>query len=150
MESGSRHAAAKGPEQGNPASPAVASICMRCAIAQWFDIAFKKQCGGECGLALCAGDFAAAFQYRGGAYYFPAASAERFALSGLEPGQKKTRPAEFGKHAEKNRKTRGRKKPKETEGNESLAKAEPPSPTKGPLRRDKSEAQGPLPMLRHN
>ncbi|MDR1541960.1 MAG: group II intron reverse transcriptase/maturase [Clostridiales bacterium] len=111
MENGSRHAATKGPEQGNPASPAVASICMHYALAQWFGIAFKKQCRGECGLALCAGDFAAAFQYKGDAYYFPPASAERFALFGLEPGQAKTRLAEFGKYAGKNRKTRGRKKP---------------------------------------
>jgi hypothetical protein len=111
MENGSRHATAKGPEQGNPASPAAASICMRCALAQWFGAAFKKQCRGECGLALCAGGFAAAFLYRGGAYYFPAASAERFAPFGLEPEQAKTRLAEFGKHAGKNRKTRGRKKP---------------------------------------
>ncbi|MDR1540335.1 MAG: hypothetical protein LBU32_20520 [Clostridiales bacterium] len=97
MESGSRRAAARGSGQGNPASPAIAGIYTRHALAQWLGVAFKRQCGGECGLAAYTGDFTAAFQYTGGAYHFPAASAERFALSGLGPGQARTGPTEFGK-----------------------------------------------------
>ncbi|MDR2648774.1 MAG: group II intron reverse transcriptase/maturase, partial [Clostridiales bacterium] len=64
VEDGKRHASAKGTEQGNLASPIIANIYMHYALAQWFDIVFKKQCRGECGLVIYADDFAATFQYR--------------------------------------------------------------------------------------
>jgi group II intron reverse transcriptase/maturase len=111
MENGTWHASTKGSEQGNLASPVIANIYMHYALAQWFDIVFKKQCRGECGLVIYADDFVATFQYRDDAYYFLTLLAERFAIFGLELEQSKTRLVEFGKYAEKNRKERHQRKP---------------------------------------
>ncbi|MDR1537379.1 MAG: group II intron reverse transcriptase/maturase [Clostridiales bacterium] len=112
VEGGKWRASGKGSEQGSLAPPTVANICMRCALAQWFDIAFKRQpCGGECGLAACAGDSAAAFQRKDGAERFLKAIADGFALFGLELERAKTRLAEFGGFAGENLKRRRQGKP---------------------------------------
>ena len=111
VEDGKWHASTKGTEQGNLASPIIANIYMHYALAQWFDIVFKKQCRGECGLVIYADDFVATFQYRDDAYLFLSEVSKRFATFGLELEQTKTRLVEFGKYAERNRKQRGQKKP---------------------------------------
>ncbi|MDR1539265.1 MAG: reverse transcriptase/maturase family protein, partial [Clostridiales bacterium] len=112
VEGGKWRASEKGSEQGSLAPPIIANIYMRCALAQWFDIVFKKQsCRGECGLAACADDFAAAFQYKDDAERFLKAIADRFALFGLELEQTKTRLVEFGRFAEENLKRRRQGKP---------------------------------------
>jgi hypothetical protein len=112
VEGGKWRASGKGSEQGSLAPPIIANICMHCALAQWFDIAFKKQsCRGECGLAACADDFAAAFHCKVDAERFLKAIADRFALFGLELEQTKTRLVEFGRFAEENLKRRRQGKP---------------------------------------
>jgi len=111
VEEGKWHATTKGSEQGNLASPIISNIYMHYTLAQWFDIVFKKQCKGECGLVIFADDFVATFQYESEAKRFLAAVAERFALFGLELEPNKTRLIEFGRFAERDRKARGQGKP---------------------------------------
>ena len=111
VEEGEWHATTKGSEQGNLASPIISNIYMHYALAQWFDIVFKKKCRGECGLVIFADDFVATFQYEYEAKRFLADVAERFALFGLELEMSKTRLVEFGRFAEENRKKRGQGKP---------------------------------------
>ena len=111
VEDGKWRATTKGSEQGNLASPIISNIYMHYALAQWFDIVFKKQCKGGCGLVIFADDFVATFQYENEANKFLTAVAARFALFGLELEPTKTRLIEFGRFAEKNRKTRGQGKP---------------------------------------
>ena len=111
VEDGKWHPTTEGSEQGNLASPIISNIYMHYALAQWFDIVFKKQCKGECGLVIFADDFVATFQYEAEAKRFLAAVAGRFALFGLELEQSKTRLIEFGRFAEENRKARGQGKP---------------------------------------
>jgi group II intron reverse transcriptase/maturase len=111
VEDGKWHATTKGSEQGNLASPIISNIYMHYALAQWFDIVFKKQCRGECGLVIFADDFVATFQYEVEAKRFLTAIADRFALFGLELEQTKTRLIQFGRFAEADRKARGQGKP---------------------------------------
>jgi len=84
---------------------------MHYALEQWFDIVYKKQCRGECGLVIFADDFVATFQYESEAKKFLSAVAERFALFGLELEPSKTRLIEFGRFAAIDRKARGQGKP---------------------------------------
>ena len=111
VEDGKWRATTKGSEQGNLASPIISNIYMHYALAQWFDIVFKKQCRGECGLVIFADDFVVTFQYEYEAKRFLKAVTDRFALFGLELEQSKTRLVEFGRFAEENRKARGQGKP---------------------------------------
>jgi len=111
VEEGKWHETSKGSEQGNLASPIISNIYMHYALAQWFDIVFKKQCRGECGLVIFADDFVATFQHESEAKRFLAAVADRFASFGLELEMSKTRLIEFGRFAEENRKARGLGKP---------------------------------------
>jgi len=111
VEDGKWHATTKGTEQGNLASPIIANIYMHYALAQWYDIVFKKQCKGESGLVIYADDFVVTFQYESDAKHFLEAVADRFAVFGLELEQSKTRLIEFGRFAEENRKLKGQGKP---------------------------------------
>jgi group II intron reverse transcriptase/maturase len=111
MENGKWQPTDKGTEQGNLASPVIANIYMHYTLATWFDIAFKKECKGECGIVIYADDFVATFQYRDDATKFLAAVKERFAKVGLELEPTKTRLIEFGRYAEQDRKERGEGKP---------------------------------------
>jgi len=111
VENGIWQPTIKGSEQGNLASPVIANIYMNYALAMWFDIMFKKECKGECGLVIYADDFVATFQYKEEAAKFLAAVQERFIRFGLELEQTKTRMVEFGRFAEQNRKARGEGKP---------------------------------------
>jgi len=111
VEDGKWRATTKGSEQGNLASPIISNIYMHYALAQWFDIVFKKQCRGECGLVIFADDFVATFQYESEAKRFLAEVAARFAFFGLELEPSKTRLIEFGRFAESDRKARGLGKP---------------------------------------
>ena len=111
VEEGKWHETTKGSEQGNLASPIISNIYMHYALAQWFDIVFKKQCWGECGLVIFADDFVATFQYESDAKRFLAAVAARFASFGLELELSKTRLIEFGRFAEENRRARNQGKP---------------------------------------
>jgi len=111
IEDGKWHATTAGSEQGNLASPIISNIYMHYALAQWFDIVFKKQCRGESGLVIFADDFVATFQYESEAKRFLKAVADRFALFGLELEQSKTRLIEFGRFAEVDRKARDQGKP---------------------------------------
>jgi len=111
VEDGKWRETTKGSEQGNLASPIISNIYMHYALAQWFDIVFKKQCKGECGLVIFADDFVATFQYESEARHFLTAIAVRFAEFGLELELSKTRLIEFGRFAEENRKARGLGKP---------------------------------------
>ena len=111
VEEGKWKPTTKGTEQGNLASPIIANIYMHYALALWFDVVFKKECKGECGLVIYADDFVATFQYKSEAEKFLQAIQERFALFGLELEPAKTRMVEFGRFAEQNRKERGEGKP---------------------------------------
>jgi len=111
VEEGKWSATTKGSEQGNLASPTISNIYMHYALAQWFDIVFKKQCKGERGLVIFADDFVATFQYEDQAKRFLKAVADRFTVFGLELELSKTRLVEFGRFAEENRKARGQGKP---------------------------------------
>ena len=111
VEDGKWHETTKGSEQGNLASPIISNIYMHYALAQWYDIVFKKQCWGESGLVIFADDFVATFQYESDAKRFLKAVAVRFAQFGLELEMTKTRLIEFGRFAEANRKARGQGKP---------------------------------------
>jgi len=111
VEDGKWQPTTKGSEQGNLASPIISNIYMHYTLAQWFDIVFKKQCRGDCGLVIFADDFVVTFQYKDDAERFLTAVAERFAAFGLELEMSKTRLIEFGRFAEENRRVRGQVKP---------------------------------------
>lgn len=84
---------------------------MHYALAAWFEVVFKKQCTGECGLVIYADDFVATFQHEKDATHFLSAVSERFALFGLELEPAKTRLLEFGRNAQANRNARHQAKP---------------------------------------
>jgi hypothetical protein len=143
VEGGKRRASGKGSEQGSLAPPAAANACMSRAPARRLDIAPKRRsCRGECGLAACADDFAAAFQREDGAERFLKAIADGFALFGLEPGQANTRPAEFGGLAGENLKRRREGKP---EAFDFLGSAQcRPKSRNGKFRAERKAARGKL------
>jgi len=97
----------KGTEQGNLASPVIANIYMHYALALWYEVQFNKSCKGMSGLVIYADDFVATFQYKDEAERFLKEIQERFALFGLELEPSKTRLVEFGRFAERDRKSRG-------------------------------------------
>ena len=111
VEEGKWQPTVKGTEQGNLASPVIANIYMHYGLALWFDKVYKKDCRGECGLAIYADDFVATFQYKEEAQRFLKAIEERFASMGLELEPTKTRLIEFGRFTEANRKSKGQGKP---------------------------------------
>ena len=111
VEGGKWQPTTKGSEQGNLASPVIANIYMHYTLVAWFEVVFKKDCKGECGLVVYADDFVATFQYKDEATRFLAAIRERFALVGLELEPSKTRLIEFGRFAEGDRSRRGDSRP---------------------------------------
>ena len=111
VEDGKWQPTTKGTEQGNLASPVIANIYMHYALALWFDVVFKKECKGECGLVIYADDFVATFQYKAEAEKFLSAVRERFSEFGLELEPTKTKLIEFGRYAEQNRREKGLGKP---------------------------------------
>ena len=111
VEDGKWQPTIKGTEQGNLASPVIANIYMHYMLALWFEVAFKKECKGECGLVIYADDFVATFQYKSEAEKFLEAVRERFAKFGLELEPSKTKLLEFGRFAEQNRREKGLGKP---------------------------------------
>ena len=111
MEEGKWQPTIKGSEQGNLTSPVIANIYMHYALVLWFEVEFKKECKGECGIVVYADDFVATFQYKSEATKFLAAVKERFATFGLELEPTKTKLVEFGRFAEHNRKERREGRP---------------------------------------
>ena len=112
VEDGGWRPTTRGSEQGNLASPVIANIYMLYALAIWFNVVFRKECKGECGIVIYADDFVATFQYKEEAAKFLAAVQERFSTKfGLELEPTKTRIVEFGRFAEQNRKDRGEGRP---------------------------------------
>jgi group II intron reverse transcriptase/maturase len=111
VEDGKWQPTNRGAEQGNLASPVIANIYLHYALALWFEMVFKKECKGECGLVIYADDFVATFQYKAEAEKFLTAIRERFAEFGLELEPSKTKLMEFGRFAEQNRRAKGLGKP---------------------------------------
>ena len=80
-----------GTPQGGIISPVLANIYLHYALDLWFEKVFRKDnCGGTAFLVRYADDFVAGFQYRGDAYRFRAALAERLGKFKLSLAEEKT------------------------------------------------------------
>jgi len=92
-------------------SPLLAHIYLHYVLDRWVIEWRKVQAKGEVVIVRYADDFVPGFQYRGEAERFLKQLGERMAEYGLELHPEKTRPIEFGRFAEANRKRDGAGKP---------------------------------------
>jgi group II intron reverse transcriptase/maturase len=100
-----------GTPQGAVASPLLANIYLHYVFALWVE-AWRKKCArGQVIVVRYADDTVMGFERRDDAERFLRDLGERMRKFGLELHPDKTRLIEFRRHAERNRKERGEKKP---------------------------------------
>jgi len=101
----------EGSGQGSVCSPVITNLYMHYVLMWWFEKKVKPQMRGYCGAVVYADDFAVCFQYKDDAEKFYERLERRMGHFGLELEESKTRPIEFGRFAEGNRRKRGEGKP---------------------------------------
>ena len=111
MENGKYLDREKGTAQGNGASPVLANVYLHYVLDLWFEKRVRNHAKGQCYLIRYADDFICCFQYRNEAELFLTELRDRMRKFGLELAEEKTKILEFGRFAERNRKTRGEEKP---------------------------------------
>jgi RNA-directed DNA polymerase len=110
MEDGS-WAETQGSPQGASVSPLLANVYLHYVLDLWADWWRKRHAHGDVIIVRFADDFIVGFEHRDDAERFLAELRGRFAKFGLGLHPDKTRLAEFGRHAARDRAARGEGKP---------------------------------------
>ncbi len=111
LEDGNWTPSEDGTPQGNLISPVLANIYLHYAFDQWAQQWRKQKARGDMIIVRYADDIVAGFEHRAEAEQFKEELAERLKKFNLELQDDKTRLIEFGRHAAKDRATRGESKP---------------------------------------
>ena len=104
-------AAEEGSGQGSVCSPILANIYMHYVLVWWFKECVQPKLKGASGLVVYADDFVVCFQYKEDAEWFYEHMKRRMEHFGLSLEDEKSRLIEFGRFAERNRRSRGLGKP---------------------------------------
>src|SRR5450755_4589921 len=100
-----------GTPQGAVVSPLLANVYLHYVFDLWVEVWRKKCASGHVIVVRYVDDAVMGFEHREEAERFLRDLGERMRKFGLELHPDKTRLIEFGRHAERNRKQRGEKKP---------------------------------------
>ena len=111
IEDGKWAASTVGAPQGASASPLLANVYLHYVFDRWARQWRHRHAHGDMVIVRFADDFVAGFEHQADAQQFLADLRERFAKFGLELHPDKTRLIEFGRHAARDRKKRGDRKP---------------------------------------
>ena len=111
LEDGTRSRSEVGTVQGGSISPLLANVYLHYVFDLWVQRWRRTQARGEVVVVRFADDFVVGFEHRQEAERFLAELRERFARFGLTLHPGKTRLIEFGRHADRNRRDRGDRKP---------------------------------------
>jgi len=111
IEDGKWTASTVGAPQGASASPLLANVYLHYVFDRWARQWRTRHAHGDMVIVRFADDFVAGFEHQADAQQFLADLRERFAKFGLELHPDKTRLIEFGRHAARDRKKRGDRKP---------------------------------------
>jgi RNA-directed DNA polymerase len=101
----------KGSPQGASVSPLLANVYLHYVLDLWADWWRKRHARGDVIIVRFADDFIVGFEYQEDAERFLAGLRGRFVKFGLELHPDKTRLAEFGRRAARDRAARGEGKP---------------------------------------
>ena len=111
IEDGQKHETLQGAGQGSLCSPVIANIYMHYVMNLWFWKKAKSELKGYANIIIYADDFVGCFKYKSDAKKFLELLKRRVVEFGLELEPTKTRLIEFGRFAEQDARTKG-KKPK--------------------------------------
>ncbi|MGA8212654.1 MAG: group II intron reverse transcriptase/maturase [Candidatus Sulfotelmatobacter sp.] len=111
LEEGKRIQSEVGAVQGGSISPLLSNLYLHYVFDLWAQRWRQKQARGDVIVVRFADDFVVGFEHRHEAERFLTELRERFAKFGLELHPAKTRVIEFGRYAERDRRTRGDGKP---------------------------------------
>jgi RNA-directed DNA polymerase len=111
VEDGQWTAGEEGSPQGASVSPLLANVYLHYVYDLWVDWWRRRHARGQVMTVRFADDFIVGFEYEEDARRFLAELRERFAKFGLELHPDKTRLIEFGRHAARQRRSRGLGKP---------------------------------------
>lgn len=111
LEEGKRIHTEVGAVHGGSISPLLSNLYLHYGFDLWAHQWRQKRAHGDVIVVRFADDFVVGFEYRHEAEQFLAELRERFAKFGLELHPAKTRIIEFGRYAERDRRTRGDGKP---------------------------------------
>lgn len=109
MEQGEWEESESGTPQGGLISPILANVYLHYALDLWFEKVVKKNSKGEAYIVRYADDFVCCFQYWDDAEKFYAALVERLEKFKLEIAGEKSKIIEFGRFAQGNQSSIGRK-----------------------------------------
>ena len=111
LEGGKHIDTERGTVQGGSISPLLANIYLHYVFDLWVKQWRKQKVKGDVIVVRFADDFVVGFEHREDGERFLSALVERLKRFGLELHGQKTRLIEFGRHAEKDRQSRGEGKP---------------------------------------
>jgi len=111
LEDGKWKESEVGTVQGGSISPLLANIYLHYVLDLWVHQWRKKQARGDVVVVRFADDFVVGFEHREDGERVLSELGERLARFGLELHAQKTRLIEFGRHAERDRQSRGEDKP---------------------------------------
>jgi len=109
MEEGEYEESEVGTPQGGSISVLLSNLYLHYVLDLWFEKAIKPRLGGECHLIRFIDDFIVCFENRSDAERFMSVLEKRLAKFSLALEPSKTRLIEFGRFAERNARTKGRK-----------------------------------------
>jgi group II intron reverse transcriptase/maturase len=109
MEDGEHRQTEEGAAQGGPISVLISNIYLHYVLDLWVEKIVKPRLRGEMYLVRYIDDFVVCFQYRSDAVRFQKALEGRLSKFSLEIEPSKTRLIEFGRFAEKWRKSKGKR-----------------------------------------
>jgi RNA-directed DNA polymerase len=109
MENGKQSHTEIGTTQGNPISVLLSNIYLHYVLDLWVEKVVKPRMRGEMYLTRFIDDFVVCFQYHSDAIRFQKALEKRLTKFSLEIEPSKTRLIEFGRFAEKWRRSRGKR-----------------------------------------
>src|SRR6266542_1817249 len=111
LEDGKRSESEVGTVQGGSISPLLANIYLHYVFDLWVQQWRFRKAQGDVVVMRFADDFVVGFEHREDGERFLSELRERLVRFGLELHAQKTRLIEFGRHAEKDRQSRGEGKP---------------------------------------
>lgn len=111
LEEGKRRESEVGTVQGGSISPLLANIYLHYGFDLWVQQWRRVIARGDVVVVRFADDFVVGFEHREDGERFLSELRERLSRFGLELHAQKTRLIEFGRHAEKDRQSRGEDKP---------------------------------------
>jgi len=109
LENGEKHLSSRGVPQGGSISVLLSNIYLHYVLDLWFDKVIKPKLKGEAYLVRYIDDFVVCFQYHSDAQKFQEALQKRLEKFSLELAPEKTRLVEFGRFAQRNAATGGKK-----------------------------------------